>query len=116
MRPIPVACTLSSDDLASRLDRWRSLGARSLLSSAHDGETVTVAFRHSDDVLAELTVLAAAERECCPFLLWDVTRDGDELRLLVSVAPGTRAEDAQVITDVAREFARTVGQPADQPA
>ncbi|MGI8528047.1 MAG: hypothetical protein ACR2KO_01075 [Geodermatophilaceae bacterium] len=78
-RELPVACTLGPTDGIERMQRWQRLLDAADPAFSRAGNRLTVRFvepaGHSG-VLAELEVLAAAERECCAFLDWDVSSAG----------------------------------------
>ena len=67
-----MRCTLTSDELATRGARWRTLGAADVADTTHG---LRLSFPLQAEV--ELRELAALERECCAFARWDVTRHGD---------------------------------------
>ena len=75
--PVPLACTLSSDDLRDRTVQWRALFAE----HGRDTETVKghrlLRFAGDEHVAAQLAELVAAERECCAFVEWSLEDDGD---------------------------------------
>jgi len=77
-----MRCTLTSDELATRGVRWRSLGAADVADTTNG---LRLSFPAQVEV--ELRELAALERECCAFARWDVTRHGD-LALLDITAEG----------------------------
>ena len=75
-----ASCALTPDGLEGQLERWRRLG-RSAAVVRRDPGRLTVEFGPGlDQTLLEETL--AVERECCPFLEFEVGRG----RLGISVA------------------------------
>ena len=66
-----MRCTLTSDELATRGERWRALGAADV-ADLQNG----LRLGFPAEVEAELRELAQLERECCAFARWDVTTNG----------------------------------------
>ena len=72
---LPLACTLTPDDGATRQRRWEALAERANpTATRHDG-TLEVRFQPGPGVSEELTALADAERDCCSFVDWQVAED-----------------------------------------
>ena len=78
-----IACTLSSAALASRRERWRRLIARSGVGRDETPGGLRLRFRADPGAAAELTALAAAERECCAWAEWSVESGDGEIALVV---------------------------------
>ncbi|MFL5910712.1 MAG: hypothetical protein ACJ768_09130 [Gaiellaceae bacterium] len=73
----PVACTLTSADLATQQDRWHSLAGRAILERLDTADGVRISFRPDAGVHEELHALAAIENDCCAWASWTVEkRDG----------------------------------------
>jgi len=81
---LPIACTLGPDEGAQRIGDWRRLGSAFALGRVTDVGEVTIRFRDAPGVERELERLVAAERICCPFLSWNITRTPSEWRLTIS--------------------------------
>ena len=90
---LPIACTLGPADGRQRLEDWRRVVTIAGAGRHIEQGSLTLKFRDVADVGAELHRLVAAERDCCAFLGWNLTRvDGqwqveitgadDELRAL----------------------------------
>lgn len=73
---LPVACTLGPADGMNRMQRWRRLASAADPVAEREDTRLTVRFAPRPGVLDELHALAAAERECCAFLDWDVSAAG----------------------------------------
>lgn len=74
---LPIACTLGPDDGAERMRRWQNLADRAQTSASRTGGVLNVTYHPGPGVEEELTALAAAEQECCSFVTWVVTQEGD---------------------------------------
>ncbi|HZU74780.1 MAG TPA: hypothetical protein VE990_18630 [Acidimicrobiales bacterium] len=83
---IPIACTLSATDAASRVERWRvALGTT---VAAVSRPTPTRAELHvvaEPGAIATLVDLARQEKACCGFFGFAFEVDADGVRLVVSV-------------------------------
>jgi hypothetical protein len=79
---LPVACTLGATDGAARLARWRAL-SDARLNVQRTPDRVVVLYESRPDVHKELEALVAAERECCSFAEWELTRDSEHVALRV---------------------------------
>jgi hypothetical protein len=77
-----IACTLSPTALGSRRARWRRLIARSGLGRDETPDGLRLRFRADPGAAAELTALAAAERECCAWAGWSVEPGDGEIALV----------------------------------
>lgn len=67
---MPIACGLSSPERAARLDELRAtiFAACQAVEETADG----YAFAFTGDVAPQLLDFVASERECCPFLTFDL--------------------------------------------
>lgn len=86
---LPVACTLGPDDGPARMRRWQALTDRGRPTVRRSGHRLEVRYQPEPGVRDELEALAAAERQCCEFVAWDVRQDGHHPVLLVSADPNT---------------------------
>ena len=107
----PVACSLSASEMAARGDELRELSRRALVGRARTSGGVRLEFAHSEATEAAVRDLVRRERECCPFLTFELGVDAGRLTVEVS-GPG----DAQPLLDAVYEQAaaaepRTGRQP-----
>ena len=86
---ISIACSLAATDLEARLAEWRDLRADALISEHSEGHVVTSVWRRDADAEARLRALVDAERECCPFLGFELAEEGEVVRLTTTFLPGT---------------------------
>jgi hypothetical protein len=82
---LPIACTLQGASLAERAEWLRRLGSEALIEGARRGDRLELRFQAqaADDIRE----LVRAERECCPFLDFEVERAGEEVALSVTGPP-----------------------------
>ena len=69
---VPVACTLTSADLAAQSDRWEQLATRAMTERAETAQGLRIFFRSEPGAEEELRALVAVENECCPWADWTV--------------------------------------------
>jgi hypothetical protein len=89
---VPVACTLTSADLAAQSDRWEHLAARALTERTETAHGLRIFFRSEPGAEEELRALVAVENECCPWADWAVdSNDGLIVLDVRSVGDGIAA-------------------------
>jgi shikimate kinase len=88
-RRIPIACNLERAEFGERMKEWRALIASALIEKRETEVGIRLIFGAEAEV--ELERLAAAERECCEFATWTVTRHQEN-----EVALDVRAEGSGV--------------------
>jgi hypothetical protein len=71
---IPIACTLTVDEMPDRLRDWQELRERALLSATEIPGGMRLRF--AADAQADVQQLVAAEQVCCAFLEF-VVHDGN---------------------------------------
>lgn len=86
---LPLACTLGPNDGSARLRRWQHLADAASPSARRDGHRLEVRYHAGPGVREELEALAVAEAECCSFVSWTVTQDGDHTVLHVTAQRDT---------------------------
>jgi hypothetical protein len=85
---VPIACTLTSADLAAQARRWERLIAGALTGRAEVADGLRLSFRAG--AADELAALVAVEARCCPWATWRVERAGGSAVLDVR-SPGEGA-------------------------
>jgi hypothetical protein len=78
---VPVACTLTPDDLAAQAGRWQRLMARAMAGRAETAEGLRLSFRPDPGTEEELRRLVAVESECCGWADWTVEASAGTLVL-----------------------------------
>ena len=84
---LPEGCSLDPAAGVTRLGRWRELASRGLVGRRREPGELRLRFSSEDGVADELAALVEAERSCCSFLSWTVSRHGDEVELVVAGRP-----------------------------
>lgn len=84
MSDLPIACTLSRDDLAARRALIDALAADGLLDRTPTSAGMRVRLRDTPDIEQRTRALVAAESACCAFLDFDLDRKDGELVLDIS--------------------------------
>lgn len=75
--PVPVACALTSADLAAQSERWAQLARRAMTERAETAHGLRFSLRLESGAEEQLRKLVAVESECCPWADWRVeTNDG----------------------------------------
>jgi hypothetical protein len=80
-RAMPVACGLTSADLAAQAGRWEQLAARAMTGRAETAHGLRISFRAEDGAEDELCKLVAVENDCCGWADWTVRTGGGQLVL-----------------------------------
>jgi hypothetical protein len=99
----PIACTLGAYELKSRFAEIGALAGRSLLDHEQDGRTLHL--RYALDAAAQLERLVDQERQCCPFLQFDLRKARDAIHLDIT-APMEAGEFAPLL------YAHFIGEAA----
>ena len=83
MSKIPIACTLETNELGTRVDEWAEMLRRATSREMTDaGAHVT--FARDAALAAELADLMAREVDCCGFFTFTLTVSHDTIVLGVS--------------------------------
>ncbi len=96
---VPIACTLTSANLAEQAGRWQRLAARAMTGRDQTEDGLRIRFRAGPGVEQELRELVAVENECCGWATWviepaaqhvvlDVRAAGDGVAVLHSMFTG----------------------------
>jgi hypothetical protein len=90
MTELPIACTLSADGMAARMQLIDALAAYGLLRRTSTDAGLRVYPRDTPDIEERTRQLIAAEASCCAFLTFDLGREDDALVLDVTGPPEAR--------------------------
>ncbi len=82
---LPIACTLSAEQLSARLAEIASLGRDALIESDENRRFASAMTRGRG---RGSTRSSPPSRSCCAFLGFDVSESHDELRLTISAPAG----------------------------
>ncbi len=89
---VPIACTLSVDDVPTRLDEWRAVLGRSIASVRRPSPTALELVLRADRAgLDELVGLTQRELACCAFFGFTLDIAADAVSLQVTVPPDAAA-------------------------
>jgi hypothetical protein len=94
---LPFGCTLGIDDGATRLQRWRALAEKRPPRAQRSGNELLIWWRLDTRGISELEALADAERKCCAFVTWSVSRRALDTVLTITADPRS-PEDLDAIT------------------
>jgi hypothetical protein len=101
-----VACSLTADELAAQLERYRAIGR---LAAVVEHEPGRVVVRFADDPPSDLIERALeVERGCCPFL--EINYDPVTQRLAISAGDSDRRPGVDAIAHALTE-SRATGLP-----
>jgi hypothetical protein len=78
---LPIACSLSADELPRRLAEIGAIGQEALRAVEPDG---TLRFDADPSIRQRLEAVIAAESQCCPFLTFELREDAGELLLTIA--------------------------------
>jgi hypothetical protein len=84
----PVACTLTSVDLAAQRERWERLATLALSGRTETVDELLMVFRPEPGAEEELRALVAVENECCRWADWAVEAGDGRIVLAVRAEPG----------------------------
>lgn len=84
---LPIACTLSPEQLPDRVAEMTGLGRVSLIDAKRHSGRAVLRFRPA--AREQLAALVAAEAECCAFLTLDLCDEAEAVVLTVEGPTGT---------------------------
>ena len=92
MPDLPVACSLTDPEFREREQALLARLRARILEAMPEGEGWRLRVDGDDETLALVAEVISAERQCCPFLRFDlrVTEGGGPVELLLSGPAGTR--------------------------
>jgi hypothetical protein len=101
----PIACALGPGEYKERLD-WIAALARDALRG-HMRRDLTLELRYAREAAGRVREMVRQEQACCPFLMFDLCEEPEEIRLTIS-AP----EEARCAADALFEHF-VAGAPSD---
>jgi hypothetical protein len=82
----PIACSLTSANLAEQAGRWKRLAARAMTGRDQTADGLRISFRAGPGVERQLRELTAVETRCCGWATWTVEPTAQEVVLDVRSA------------------------------
>lgn len=80
-----VACTLTGDEPAARINEFKDLFARALVGRERTPDALRFRFAAGADVEARVRELTQNESQCCSFYVFEVRRETDVVTCDVTV-------------------------------
>jgi len=96
-RALPIACSLSAEEARARVVRWNTLVRDAKTTARAQAGLVRAEFRNEAVVRKELELLVAAERECCPFLHFDLSATETVVALTITPLNACAREDLAML-------------------
>jgi hypothetical protein len=94
---VPIACSLSADEARDRIARWNDLTLEAKLTSRAEDGLVEAEFCNTSAVRNALEILVVAERECCPFLRFDLRETETVVTLTITPLNAAAREDLTML-------------------
>ena len=94
--PERATCSLSPDALSERRGAWRSLMAQALHRRVEPGHVLTT-YPNGPEVARSLAQLVEAEKDCCPFLEFDIRESDSTIEVELRYPPEFAATLASVL-------------------
>jgi hypothetical protein len=102
---IPIACTLTSESAAARVEEWRRFFVESIdVAERIDDVHLRVRLNGSTQSLEAAVDLARREKVCCEFFEFSIEVEADASWLSVKVAP----DASNILADFASLLPRPV--------
>jgi hypothetical protein len=100
-RPLPIACSLTAGERASRAAELRELGGDGLVAVSETPGRAVLTFRPQAQIRERVEAAAAAEADCCAFLDFQIEHDAEATVLTITAPNG----GAEVVSELAALFA-----------
>jgi hypothetical protein len=94
---LPIACSLTADELPTRLATIADLGREALLDVQLTGAHARLRFAARPGVRDRLDGIVAAESQCCAFLTMRIDADATELSLTIDAPDGAELVLAELV-------------------
>lgn len=90
VRALPIACTLSPDDLRERLTLIQTLTRDALRSHERDDLNLTLTLHYRADAADRVRAMVAGEQHCCAFLTFAVSEDAAGVHVTIHAPENAR--------------------------
>jgi MerR family transcriptional regulator, copper efflux regulator len=94
--PERAGCSLSPTALSERRDAWHSLMAQALHRRVEPGRVLST-YPNAPEVARSLAQLAEAEKDCCPFLEFDIRESDSTIEVELRYPPEFAATLASLL-------------------
>lgn len=94
---LPIACTLTAEEMPKRFAEMQAVGRRALLASSLTPSEAVLRFAPGETVRARLTAIIAAEARCCAFLAMTLTERDDAVVLTITGPDGAQPVLAELV-------------------
>jgi|SRR5215211_3810353 len=94
---LPIACSLSADELPRRLAEMAQLGREALIGVHAEPARVQLRFAAGAGVRERVQAIAAAEGECCAFLTLRVSDEANAVVLTIEAPEGAEPVLAELV-------------------
>jgi hypothetical protein len=85
---LPIACSLSADELPKRLAEMSALGDDALVDARTGPAHAELRFAARDGIRERVEAIVAAESQCCAFLAMAVVDEPDTVILTIDAPEG----------------------------
>ena len=89
LNALPIACTLTPDDLRQRLDAIQALTHDALLGYERDG--LELVLRYAPDAVERVRAMVSGEQHCCAFLEFEVREQPGAVHVTIAAPEHARA-------------------------
>jgi hypothetical protein len=92
--PLPIACSLTGDELPARLAEIRAVSRQALRAKTTAVMHAVLSFEPAPGVRDRLAAIVAAEAKCCAFLTMDLAEQPEAITLTIDAS-----EDAELVLE-----------------
>ncbi len=110
--PLPIACTLTADELPARLDEIRAVSCEALRSKHRDGTRAVLRFARAPSLRERLAAIVAAEARCCAFMTMTLADEPEAIALTIDVP----ADAVAILEQLLASFELPAGSAGTIPA
>ena len=80
---VPIACSLTPEEMPDRMNGAKQLGRESLLDVSTLGRRAELRFKGDAQTREGIDAFIAAESKCCPFFSFEVSDEADSTVLAI---------------------------------
>lgn len=94
---MPIACTLTADEMPKRLAEMQAIGRRALLDTNLAGNHAVLSFGQDGGARKQLEAIVVSESQCCAFLSMTLTDRDDAIELTITAPDGAEPVLAELV-------------------